>query len=38
MLNRMISGVVALVISSAAVAAKDEPKKEECPTFDFDGS
>jgi len=35
MLNRMILGVVAFTISNAAVAAKDEAKKEECPSFDL---
>ena len=33
MLNRMLLGVVAFTISSAAVAAKDEAKKEECPAL-----
>ena len=33
MLNRMILGVVAFTISNAAVAAKDEAKKEGCPSF-----
>jgi len=32
MLNRMILGVVAFTISNAAVAAKDEAKKEGCPS------
>ena len=34
MFNRIILTAVMLVISIAGSAAKDEPKKEECPTLD----
>lgn len=36
MFNRTVLAVVALAISTAASAAKDEPKKEQCPTHDLD--
>jgi hypothetical protein len=34
MFNRIILAAVMFAISTAASAAKDKPKKEECPTLD----
>jgi hypothetical protein len=34
MFNRIVLAAVMLAISTAASAAKDKPKKEECPTLD----
>ena len=34
MFNRIVLAAVMLAVSTAASAAKDKPKKEECPTLD----